>query len=763
MSIQTSFRGKLFALAIAPLTVAMLVTLLAVMRTVESDVETRAKASLEISGNVVAEYLAARDDQLQNSVQVLAADFGLKEAAATEDAATIRSVLRNHSLRIGADLALYTDVDRRLIASTDDRLITDMGAAVEDLPLLDARDFVMTIDGDYYLAYSVPVMAPVAIGRVVLAFRVDAVMLDRLRSLTGLEVNVVRRGEAAPGTVLLSGDGEWLTLYVPFAESPHGVHIQLRRSMQDAMQTYRQARSALMLLGVLLLGIVSLGAGWLSGSLAQPLRRLTDAAKHMASGNYATVVDIPSNDELGELAESFNAMRTAIAEREERISHLAMHDSLTGLPNRNMLLQRLEHAIADSGENLHICVLSIRLIGMDSISSTLGHVASDEVIRQAARHLSANLDDEEILGHVGTHEFVVIVPDGDASGVIGSADRIENILGTGVKLGRINIALQTEIGVADYPEHADNAADLLRNAAIARSEAGSRNERVAVYQVGSEQHYVRQLKIVNDLRTTLQKEELVLCFQPKVSLQNGQISGAEALVRWQHPELGLLLPDSFIPAAEQSGTILLLTRYVLTHALRACKEWEDRGIVTGVSVNLSARDLHDEYLPYFVLQELKEAGVSADRLTLEITENSVMHDLNHALSVLQCLRDIGVRISIDDFGTGHSSLAQLKNMPVHELKIDKSFIMNLVGDQQDAAIVTTIIELAHNMSLDVVAEGVEDKEILSRLGARGCEHAQGYFFSKPIPTPEFIAWCEAYEPVALGERRRRERAFADRV
>jgi len=272
---------------------------------------------------------------------------------------------------------------------------------------------------------------------------------------------------------------------------------------------------------------------------------------------------------------------------------------------------------------------------------------------------------------------------------------------------------------------------------------------------------VQQLQIVNDLRSALQRDQVFLHFQPKIALPAGNFCGAEALVRWNHPELGLLMPDSFIPAAEQAGTIVHLTRYVISKALQHCRNWHAEGIDASISVNLSARDLQDEYLPYFVLQELKDKEFAAHNLTLEITENSVMQDVNHAINVLECLRDIGVRISIDDFGTGHSSLAQLRNIPLHELKIDKSFVMNLTDDAQNEAIVRTTIELAHSMNLEVVAEGVECEDTLRRLSEAGCEQAQGNFLSKPISSEELVKWCRNFAAVAYEERRKKSRAFAD--
>ena len=766
MNFRTSFRSKLLVLTIAPLAIAQVVTLLAVMQTVEHDVDRRARSSLAIGGNVVREFLTARAQQMRTSVEVLAADFGLKEAAATNDANTIHSVLQNHSMRVGAELAIYLDMDGKVIASTGAANGTDWLNHVRQTGrslVPESEQSTLLLDDATYHTFSVPIRAPVQIGWVVLGFRIDEQMLDSVRGLTGLEVAIDRHRATPPNlvSVVNESDGQWLTLDVPFVDGSGEVTIVLRRSMQEAMLPYIQARRGLVAFGLLLLTTVAVGAAYLSGSAARPLRDLSDAAQRMISGNYDTAVTVSSSDEFGQLATSFNAMRTAIAEREERISHQALHDAVTGLPNHSNIMSELERLIERCAGQARISVLSIRLQRMQAISSTLGHAASDEVITRAARHLKVNLHDGEILGHVGTNEFTLIIPDSDVPNALACADRIEGIFGTGVTLGRVNITLQTEVGIAEYPQHGTDAAKLLRNATIARSEAKARRERVTVFEPGREDHYVRQLRIVNDLRSALQNNQVFLNFQPKISLPDGRFCGAEALVRWNHPEFGMLAPDSFIPAAEQAGTIVHLTRHVLSRALGRCHEWQREGIEGGVSVNLSARDLQDEYLPYFVLQELKDKGVAADKLTLEITENSVMQDVNHAVTVLQCLRDIGLRISVDDFGTGHSSLAQLKNIPLHELKIDKSFILRLASDSRNAAIVRTTIELAHNMNLEVVGEGVEDEATLRMLSDAGCEQAQGYFLSKPVVAADLLAWCRTYRPVAYEERRKRTRAFAD--
>ncbi len=765
MNLRTSFRTKLLLLTIVPLAIAQIVTLFAVMRTVQKDVDERARDSLTIGGKVVTEYLETRAEQLGTSVEVLAADFGLKEAAATRDAETIRSVLANHSDRVSADLAFFLDLDGKPVASTLDGAVSaaDLNALELSASLgPQTTQSTLTVNEMTYHTVAVPLLAPVQIGWVIVGFAVDDPLLQSMRELTGLEVGIQASGSQPAYRVYLVDEEseQWLTLNVPFVDRRGDIDIVLRRSLQEAMLPYTQARTVLVAFGLLMLALVALAAGYLSGSAVKPLRELTEAAKRMISGSYDQAVQVSSDDDFGDLATSFNAMRTAIAEREERISHQARHDPVTGLPNRGHVTSRLHEMIADAGEK-PVSVLCIRLLRMNSISSTLGHSAGDKVRTLAAKHLQLNLRDGEVLGHAGTNEFVLISPDCDLTSAQSAADRIEGILGAGVTLGRVNIALQTEIGIAEYPSHGNDAPELLRNASIAMSEAGESREAVAIYEPGREEHYVRQLRIINDLRSALQREQVYLYYQPKISLADGRFAGAEALVRWQHPELGLLMPDSFIPPAEQAGTIVHLTRYVLSRALAQCRTWKDQGMTGSVAVNLSARDLQDEYLPYFVLQELKDQGVAASQLTLEITENNVMQDINHSITILECLRDIGVKVSVDDFGTGHSSLAQLRNLPVHELKIDKSFIMNMMNSAQDKAIVRATIELAHNLELDVVAEGVEDEETLRRLGGLACEQAQGYFISEPISAESLAEWYGTYKPVRYDERRKRHRAFAD--
>jgi diguanylate cyclase (GGDEF)-like protein len=793
LKLRTSFRGKLLLLSLVPLALAQLVTMMAVMRTVERDVNNRAHESLRIGIAVVDEYLAGRGDQLRTSVEVMAADFGLKEAVATADEETIRSVLQNHSLRVAADIALIIDRDGRAVAST---LSPEKQALLVDrVPTGDQESWAPTqstllINETVYQAFAVPLRSPTPIGWVVLGFHIDATVTDRIASLTGHDValvanadgthflagsdaahsafrspaNLAARTETRDEVYIVNGpDTDYLatsTAFVASRTNDARVHVILLRSITDAMEPYLQARRGLAIFGIALLIVVAVSGAWLSASVARPLNTLSKAARDMMEGNYDASVTVRSDDEVGELASTFNAMRKAIADRERRISHRALHDPLTDLPNQSNILQTLESLLEQAGrDGRKVFVLSIRLSRMSAISSTLGHSAGDELIRLAARHLRNNIEPREVLGHLGGDQFILIIPDAESDGALECAEKIRDILAAGVTLEKVNISLQSEIGIAGYPEHSDGATSLLRNAAIACSEAHTHGESVTIFMRGREYDYVRQLRIVNDLRGAFHRAEVQVWYQPKVALPEGIPSGAEALVRWEHPEYGWLAPDEFVPAAEEAGTIVHLTRYVLKQAIADCRNWNSAGHSLQVSVNLSARDLCDDYLPYYVLQLLKEHHLEPQRLTLEVTENSVIQQLRRAITVLECLQDIGVCISMDDFGTGQSSLAQLKNIPLNELKIDKSFVTDLAEDKDNEAIVKTTIELAHSLGIHVVAEGVEDEYSMRFLSSVGCEQAQGYYLSKPIPLQDFMRWLSSYRSAAVADRRAKQRPF----
>jgi EAL domain-containing protein (putative c-di-GMP-specific phosphodiesterase class I) len=302
-----------------------------------------------------------------------------------------------------------------------------------------------------------------------------------------------------------------------------------------------------------------------------------------------------------------------------------------------------------------------------------------------------------------------------------------------------NISLQVTGGVACFPEHSHDAAELCRRASSARADALLHHETAGTYRLGQEDRALQQIRIVGDFPRALREGELRLHFQPKLDLATGEISGAEALVRWQHPELGLLYPDAFISAIEQAGGVAHLTRWVLREALARCAQWNKQGVRLGVAVNISVDDLADEYLPYYLLELTEKHQLAPHTVTLEVTESAIMHNVHKSLAVVNCIHELGFRLAIDDFGTGHSALSQVRRLPLDELKIDKAFIMH-AGDAKDDAILRATIGLAHELGLTVVAEGVEDDETIARLAGLGCEYAQGFGISKPMPQEQFLPW-----------------------
>ena len=366
-----------------------------------------------------------------------------------------------------------------------------------------------------------------------------------------------------------------------------------------------------------------------------------------------------------------------------------------------------------------------------------------------------------MLGHLSAHEFVIGLPGRDAREAVEWIEFQADALRAGVRVSNANISLQATGGVACYPEHSEDAAELCRRASSARSEALARHETAAVYRLGQDDRSLQQIRIVGDFPRALRDGELRLYFQPKLDLTTGEIYGAEALVRWQHPELGLLFPDAFIPAIEQAGSIAHLTRWVLREAVARCAAWRNQGVILSVAVNISVDDLTDEYLPYFLLELTQKHHLAPHTLTLEVTESAIMHNVQKSLAVVNCIHELGFRLAIDDFGTGHSALSQLKRLPVDELKIDKSFVTRS-DDAKDDAILRATIDLAHQLGLTVVAEGVEDDAAIARLAALGCEHAQGYGIGKPMPQEQFLAVARAAAQRRPLERRRAARGRRDR-
>jgi diguanylate cyclase (GGDEF)-like protein len=430
----------------------------------------------------------------------------------------------------------------------------------------------------------------------------------------------------------------------------------------------------------------------------------------------------------------------AVASRTLR--HQALHDDLTDLPNRALLYDRMEVALAAAERNGEpAALLLIDLDRFKEINDTLGHDSGDRLLEEVAVRLGEVVRRGDTLARLGGDEFAVLLRGIPHRGLAAElAGRLQDALARPFTLNGVVAALDASIGIAHCPEHGTDVHTLVQRADVAMYDAKRSRTSIETYSPERDPYSAERLQLLGELRAAIGAGELVLHYQPKVDVVSQRVIGVEALVRWQHPVHGLLPPAAFIPLAERTGAIGDLTRWVLDTALAQARVWRDAGLDLTMAVNLAAANIADATLPDAVAALLERHGVPGNRLECEISEHTVMADPRRAMGILERLRALGVRLSLDDFGTGHSSLSYLKRLPLDEVKIDRSFVMNMIEDDNDAAIVRTTIDLARNLGLEVVAEGVESQQIMNDLSALSCHVAQGFFLSRPLPAAELDEW-----------------------
>jgi diguanylate cyclase (GGDEF)-like protein len=431
-------------------------------------------------------------------------------------------------------------------------------------------------------------------------------------------------------------------------------------------------------------------------------------------------------------------------------SHRAYHDELTGLPNRSMLIARLREALESAvRDGAPVAVMLIDLDNFKAINDTLGHEFGDRVLTRLSPRLRDAAGPDSIFARLGGDEFAVVL----AGTVAEAGARAQDLLGAldrPLEVESLALHIAASIGIACYPQHGRTIDELLRHADVALYCAKASDGACEVYADAHDEYSLDQLALTAQLRRGIDRGELIVHYQPKVSLQPGRAPGVEALVRWNHPQLGVIGPDGFVPLAEQAGLIKLLTDRVLGVALSQASAWRREGIDVTISVNVSMRNLLDHDLPATIADLLDRFDLPAKALRLEITESRIVADLGRAQTVLRELRAMGLSIALDDFGTGFSSLSQLRQLQVDEIKIDRSFVTHMETDRNDAALVRSIIDLGRNLGLDVTAEGVETAMVHRTLRELGCDFAQGYHLSRPVPADECRGYLEAMPPAGAG-------------
>jgi diguanylate cyclase (GGDEF)-like protein len=441
--------------------------------------------------------------------------------------------------------------------------------------------------------------------------------------------------------------------------------------------------------------------------------------------------------------QSLQVATDELAAKQRENEYQALHDALTDLPNRVLFQQKLHETIAANRGGALVAVMLIDLDHFKEINDTLGHHFGDLLLQQIGPRLASTLRADDMMARLGGDEFGLVLPDlEDETTAIRIAERILEELERPMTVETLQLDVSGSIGVALYPNHSQDVEALLRRADVAMYAAKESGSGYEVYTPSLDRNSPGRLTLIAQVRPAIENHEFELHYQPKVRVSDGKVEGVEALVRWRHPERGLVMPDDFIPMVERTVLLKPLTLYVINEGLRQSHHWERQGLPLEVAVNLSPRSLLDPQLPDHVARLLGRWDVAPSRLTLELTESFLMADSGRSVGVLGRLSGVGIRLSIDDFGTGYSSLSHLKRLPLQEIKVDRSFVEHMLRDPNDAMIVAATVELGRNLGLRVVAEGVEDRETLAELQRVGCDLAQGFQLARPLTATQLTRWLE---------------------
>lgn len=747
----------------------MLLALFIVARSGEAIIAAESQRQLTAGARNFSNLIERDRSQLELAASVLSGDFGFREAIATQDRATVLSVLRNHGSRIGARVMMVLSLDGTVMVDTQ-----RPGKPARPFPFADLlstaqRDgrsggFVLMEDKLLYQIVIVPILAPVRVAWVVMGFPVEDGWAVEFSRASGLDVSVVATASGihassmAPALRRALEHAQWANL----GEKPqqltldghnyHGValpidsqaRVLLLHSLEPSEAVFRELERVLEIIAVFGIALFVFGSFALARRIASPVNALARAARRIESGDYSHAVAVETPDEIGQLAAGFENMRSGIAARELKIMRLAYEDTLTGLPNRARLAEYL--AGRDSTTVAMVAVLDLDRFA--PINDALGHAVGDRLLQQVGVRLSGLLPARGILARLWGDEFAFVIEDADTKSARNFADRLLSALREPIEVDGQKLDVSGSIGIAFHPADGRDMGALLQRAELAMYSAKRHQCGYVLASEIGEGPSPEHLSLIGEMREALKRREFILYYQPKLALASKRIIGAESLLRWQHPTRGLIAPGRFVPFAEQTGFIREITPWLLGEIAAQAAAWRERGIAVVLSANLSALDLLNPNLVALMRELLEVHELSPASLCLEITESALMEDPLLALSHLAELAAIGLKLSIDDYGVGQASLSYVKSLPVHELKIDQSFIGSLASSPKDAAIVRSTITLGHALGLAVVAEGIEKEEDLDWLAAAGCDIGQGYFISRPMAAAAFPDWISAHNRVS---------------
>jgi len=763
-------RTKLTVLYAALFGVTLLLVSLAVFTAINQAAQKQVRGELTASGTVFDRVWSLRSDRLREGASLLSKDFGFREAVATRDDATIISAMENLKRRFNIDRAFILGVDGRIIGADAASMAPDAAKLTEAFFNADDPQGVVMLGGAPYQVMSASVMSPDQVGWLVFAVRLDRAEMGALEKLSAIPLKAAVLHRDGKAWRLSDGGGERdraalsgfidqalamkmttpnplkepvgqsmaLVKRLPSLTRDSPAVLLLRYPLALALAPYRPLLIVVVLAGLLGLAVVGWGSWMLARGITRPISEL-DAAAHRLQRGEEAHVDTGGDDEIGRLAASFNTMSTAILDRERRITHLALHDGETGLPNR-LALERVAEALSDLPEG-QVYMAALGIQRFDHVRGAIGYALAAQAVRMVGNRL-AGLTPASGVARVANDVlgFALIAAGPEAAAE--DAARLMAELEHPLKVGGDSIDVELNLGLAPLIR-GRGPGEVIERASIALDQTRKGRRKVGFFDAEAYGDPSSNLSLMSGMLAALENGDIELHYQPKFDLRQRRVCGAEALVRWRHPTRGMLSPDLFIPMAEETNHIRTLTEWVIKRAVADQADFARAGHDLAVAVNISGRTLGEEDFTDFAMEQ---AALANGRLAFEITETAVIEHPEVALAMLDRFAAAGIGISIDDFGTGLSSLAYLKRIPSQELKIDKSIVDGITESQRDALIVRSTIDLAHSLGLKVTAEGVETNACFALLAAMGCDLAQGYLISKPLPCKELLTFLAEDRP-----------------
>ena len=744
---KLSLHSKLMiSFSVLMLNLGMLVTISTLQATYKHS-ENQLVQRFQYAKEVLQYKLINENDLMDRYLQILIREFNKKrdtQGNSLEDISLIKKVIDNELDGSMVDFVQVYDEEFELILGTHTAGLSNGNSILKN------GDMKIASMGDaMYMVKPMPFISPEYSlnGFLVVGRNLTEIFENEIRSLTGFKTRILPTQASKTNDGLNwkdeSSDGTEQVSYRFKLMNDPNFDYAFFIDHNSAFLNFDTLSNRLIytLLASIVLGLIA--SFYFYKSITTPLYNLVEVAKQIKSGFYKNTLPDIDTVEIEELSLAIGSMQENIEAREQRIYHLAYYNSLTNLPNRTHFIQQIEDHI-QSELDTNLAVILIDINAFKEINDTLGYEFGDHLLVSISQRIASIGSKGNICCHISGDEFGVLATDQGKTQLATTINQYEAAFSEPFLVNDIELYINVSLGIAMYPEHGSHAQQIMQFADIALNKCKDSVSSHIYYSADLNHLSLFKLNLMSELHEALLQEQMRLFYQPKLDLEKNSISSFECLVRWEHPTHGIIDPDQFIPLAEKSGKILELTRWIVQKSLSHVREWLDAGLDIGISVNISALDLADMTLPNYVSDKLAEFDMDSNKITFEITESAMMADPVEAIKALKLLKRMGIRLSIDDFGTGYSSMSQLKKTPVSELKIDKSFVFDLASNEEDTNIVKSIVQLAHNLGLSVVAEGVENQETQDILKDIGVDNAQGYFVGEPMRHEEVLAWTQSF-------------------